>query len=118
MDEYFRAVVEEVTNADSVERVNAWADEKTHGKIPTILTEDNREFVTALINAVYFKAAWEKEFFPRTYGKGGLYECGWYGRHGRHDAPDRCLRYYSTPGVEALRMDYRKYAVDNWEGDN
>ena len=62
MDENYRATVEEVTNTDSVERVNAWVSEKTNDKIPTILTEDNREFVTALVNAVYFKAAWEMSF--------------------------------------------------------
>ncbi|WP_159068022.1 serpin family protein [Agathobaculum massiliense] len=118
MDEYFRAVVEEVTNADSVERVNAWADEKTHGKIPTILTEDNREFVTALINAVYFKAAWEKEFSPAHTEKADFTNAD--GTAGTVDMMHQTdvFGYYSTPGVEALRMDYRKYAVDNWEGDN
>ena len=118
MDEYFRAVVEEVTNADSVERVNAWADEKTHGKIPTILTEDNREFVTALINAVYFKAAWEKKFSPAHTEKADFTNAD--GTAGTVDMMHQTdvFGYYSTPGVEALRMDYRKYAVDNWEGDN
>ena len=118
MDEYFRAVVEEVTNADSVERVNAWADEKTHAKIPTILTEDNREFVTALINAVYFKAAWEKEFSPAHTEKADFTNAD--GTAGTVDMMHQTdvFGYYSTPGVEALRMDYRKYAVDNWEGDN
>ena len=118
MDEYFRAVVEEVTNADSVERVNAWADEKTHGKIPTILTEDNREFVTALINAVYFKAAWEKDFSPAHTEKADFTNAD--GTAGTVDMMHQTdvFGYYSTPGVEALRMDYRKYAVDNWEGDN
>ena len=62
MQDSFRATAEEVTDKDSVERVNAWVNDKTHGKIPSILTEDNREFATALVNAVYFKAAWENEF--------------------------------------------------------
>lgn len=118
MDEYFRAAVEEVTNADSVERVNAWVDEKTHGKIPTILTEDNREFVTALINAVYFKAAWEKEFSPARTEKADFTNAD--GTAGTVDMMHQTdvFGYYSTPGAEALKMDYRKYAVDNWEGDN
>lgn len=118
MDEYFRAAVEEVTNEDSVERVNAWVDEKTHGKIPTILTEDNREFVTALINAVYFKAAWEKEFSPARTEKADFTNAD--GTAGTVDMMRQTdvFGYYSTPGAEALKMDYRKYAVDNWEGDN
>lgn len=118
MDKYYRATVEEVTNADSVERVNAWVNEKTNGKIPSILTEDNRNFVTALVNAVYFKAAWEQEFSPEltdkaefTNADGAVSEVDMMHQTGG-------FGYYSTPGVEAVKMDYRNYAVDNEEGDN
>ena len=118
MDEYFRATVEEVTDADSVERVNAWAEEKTNGKIPTILTEDNREFVTALVNAVYFKAAWENEFNEARTDKAEFTNAD--GTAGTVDMMHQTdgFGYYATPGVEALKMDYRNDAVDNIEGDN
>lgn len=117
MDESYHATVEEVTNADSVERVNAWANEKTNGKIPTILTEDNREFVTALINAVYFKAAWENEFPEDQTDKADFTDAD--GTTGTVDMMHQTngFGYYSTPGVEALKMDYRNYAVDNVDGD-
>ncbi len=118
MDENYRATVEEVTNTDSVERVNAWVSEKTNDKIPTILTEDNREFVTALVNAVYFKAAWENEFSESRTDKADFKNAD-----GSIDTVDMMHQtsgfgYYATPGIEALKMDYRKYAVDNPEGDN
>lgn len=118
MDENYRATVEEVTNKDSVERVNAWANEKTNGKIPTILTEDNREFVTALVNAVYFKAAWENEFPANCTAQEAFTNAD--GTTGTVDMMHQTngFGYYATPGVEALKMDYRKYAVDNAEGDN
>lgn len=118
MDEYFRAEVQEVTDADSVERVNAWADEKTHGKIPTILTEDNREFATALVNAVYFKAAWENEFPANRTEKADFTNAD--GTTGTVDMMHQTngFGYYATPGIEALKMDYRNYAVDNEAGDN
>lgn len=118
MDEYFRAEVQEVTDADSVERVNAWADEKTHGKIPTILTEDNRQFATALVNAVYFKAAWASEFNEARTEKADFTNAD--GTTGTVDMMHQTngFGYYSTPGIEALKMDYRNYAVDNMEGDN
>ena len=117
MDESYHATVEEVTNADSVERVNAWANEKTNGKIPTILTEDNREFVTALINAVYFKAAWENGFPEDQTDKADFTDAD--GTTGTVDMMHQTngFGYYSTPGVEALKMDYRNYAVDNVDGD-
>ncbi len=118
MDEFFRAAVEEVTNADSVERVNAWVSEKTHGKIPTILTEDNREFVTALVNAVYFKAAWENEFNEERTDKADFTNAD--GTTSTVDMMHQTdgFGYYATPGIEALKMDYRNDAVDNIEGDN
>ena len=117
MDENYHATVEEVTNADSVERVNAWANEKTNGRIPTILTEDNREFVTALINAVYFKAAWENEFPEDQTDKADFTDAD--GTTGTVDMMHQTngFGYYSTPGVEVLKMDYRNYAVDNVDGD-
>ena len=118
MQEYFRAEAQEVTDADSVERVNAWVDEKTNGKIPTILTEDNRRFVTALVNAVYFKAAWANEFY-----EGSTDEADFTNADGTVATVDMMHQtngfgYYSTPGIEALEMPYRKDAVDNIEGDN
>ena len=118
MQEYFRAEAQEVTDADSVERVNAWVDEKTNGKIPTILTEDNRQFVTALVNAVYFKAAWENEFY-----EGSTDEADFTNADGTVATVDMMHQtngfgYYSTPGIEALEMPYRKDAADNIEGDN
>lgn len=118
MDADYRATVEEVTNQDSVERVNAWANEKTNGKIPSIMTEDNREFATALVNAVYFKAAWENEFYESKTAKADFENAD--GTTGTVDMMHQTdgFGYYATPGVEALKMDYRKYAVDNAEGDN
>ena len=118
MNEYFRAEVQEVTDADSVERVNAWADEKTHGKIPTILTEDNRQFATALVNAVYFKAAWASEFNEARTDKADFTNAD--GTTGTVDMMHQTdgFGYYATPGIEALEMPYRNYAVDNREGDN
>lgn len=118
MDEYFRAEVQEVTDADSVERVNAWVDEKTNGKIPSILTEDNRAFVTALVNAVYFKAVWENEF-----PEGRTDKADFTNADGTTAAVDMMHQtdgfgYYATPGIEALKMDYRNWAVDNEAGDN
>ncbi|MFQ7241643.1 serpin family protein [Agathobaculum sp.] len=118
MNEYFRAEVQEVTDADSVERVNAWANEKTHGKIPTILTEDNRQFATALVNAVYFKAAWASEFNEARTEKADFTNAD--GTTGTVDMMHQTngFGYYATPGIEALEMPYRNYAVDNMEGDN
>jgi len=110
MQDAFRAEVKEVTTENSVEQVNTWVKEKTKDKIPSILNESNRRFVTALVNAVYFKAAWTNEFSdyltdkaPFTNADGSTAEVDMM-----HQIDS--FGYYSTPGVEALRMNYNKRA--------
>ncbi|MFR8251235.1 MAG: serpin family protein [Anaerovoracaceae bacterium] len=116
MELQYRAEVREVTNSDSVEEVNAWVNEKTKGKIPTILSENNRDFVTALVNAVYFKAAWEKEFSEQDTKEGDFYNAD--GSRSKIDFMNQTdnFGYYSTPGVEAVKLDYKNYKADDTDG--
>ena len=118
LGKFYSAEAREVTDNNSVEQVNAWVKEQTKDKIPTILTEDNRDFATALVNAVYFKAAWENEFAESRTQKAEFTNAD-----GSKTAVDmmhqqNAFDYYATPGVEAIDMDYRTYAVDNENGDN
>lgn len=57
---FYRGEARTVTNDTAVDAVNSWVSEKTAGRIPTII--DNNEFWAALVNAVYFKARWQDEF--------------------------------------------------------
>lgn len=62
VEDSFAGNAEAVTNKNSVERVNEWTEEQTKGKIKNLLSEDNREYLAALVNAVYMKAEWENQF--------------------------------------------------------
>ena len=46
----------------SLEQVNNWCSNKTHGKITKILDTLNPETVMLLINAIYFKGEWVSQF--------------------------------------------------------
>ncbi len=46
-------------------RINNWVKEKTKGKITKIIDRIKPEAVLFLINAVYFKGRWQKEFDPK-----------------------------------------------------
>ena len=48
----------------SLEQVNEWCAEKTHGKITEILDELDPATVMLLLNAVYFRGDWEFPFNP------------------------------------------------------
>lgn len=108
----YRADSFEVTNNNSVEKINEWVNDKTKGKIPSILTEDNRKFVTALVNAVYFNAAWENEFDADNTKKGDFKNAD--GSISKTDLMHQTdyFGYYCTPGVQAVKMDYKSYYMD------
>jgi len=47
---------------DALNTINGWVAEKTHDKIKTILDRITRDQVMFLLNAIYFKGIWQKEF--------------------------------------------------------
>ncbi len=58
--EFYSAEAKTVNDQTAVEEINSWVSDKTNGKIPTIA--NNSDFWASLINAIYFKAAWQDEF--------------------------------------------------------
>jgi serine protease inhibitor len=63
---YFAARVEglDFANPATVNRINAWADTATAGKIPEVLDQIGDEIVMLLMNAIYFKGSWRSQFDP------------------------------------------------------
>jgi serpin B len=49
-------------SASAVDAINGWVDDKTHGRIPTIIDAISDDIVMYLINAIYFKGSWKYEF--------------------------------------------------------
>ncbi len=112
MQKYYSAEVREVTIKNAVEEVNAWVNEKTKEKIPTILTEDHRDFATALVNAVYFKAPWQtpfeeyltaKKVFNNADGSTAeldfMHDTGYY-------------EYCEVNGTKAIKLNYGRFTSD------
>ncbi|MBS7262531.1 MAG: hypothetical protein KIG36_02865 [Eubacteriales bacterium] len=50
--------------SDVIDRVNAWANEKTEGMIPKLLPENYNvsDLAVVLMNALYYKNGWKNEF--------------------------------------------------------
>ena len=53
---------EDFGNPDVVRQINAWCDQKTHGKIKEILKKLSRNEIVVLLNAIYFKGTWQHTF--------------------------------------------------------
>ena len=65
---YYDALAEshDFASPKTVNRINGWCNEKTNGMIPSILNELNPSAVSYLLNAIYFKASWEKTFKEKS----------------------------------------------------
>lgn len=117
MGEFFDASVAEVNDSDAVERINAWAGEKTNGKISSVITSN--DFWTYLANAVYFKASWREPFFETDTAKNLFTD-----RNGTESELDfmnktAYMPYYESADgtVRAVRRDYANIElVENEDG--
>ena len=48
----------------TVDRINAWVDTATAGKITKVMDEIDSDIVMLLMNAIYFKGSWRSQFDP------------------------------------------------------
>lgn len=78
----------------SLAAINGWVNEKTGGKIPTIVSQIQDGDVMFLINAIYFNGNWEKKFE----------------RAATRDAPFRALDGTSAPVPLMQQTAEPKYA--------
>jgi serine protease inhibitor len=107
---YFDATVGPLDFADphSVDVINAWADKKTHGKIPRLADGMIDPVYTRLFlaNAVYFKGKWSEPFNPEFTGDRTFH----LARGEKRDVP--MMRQQETftcqqgTGYKAVRLPY------------
>ncbi len=92
----------------ALETINGWVNEKTHTKIPEIIKEISPSHVMFLLNAIYFKGTWTKEFNKESTKK-QLFTL----ENGTYTEVDMMHRldtvdYYKGDGFSALRLSYGK----------
>ncbi len=63
--EFYDAEVKTINNSNAVKEINSWVSDKTNAKIPQIIQSAD-DFWAMLINAIYFKGAWQDEFHERA----------------------------------------------------
>ncbi|MCM1142065.1 MAG: hypothetical protein NC453_26135 [Muribaculum sp.] len=70
MSRYYKAETrnEDFTknNGKTLDKINAWCADKTNGLIPNMLEQLNPDSYAVLLNALYFKAAWEEGLFDKS----------------------------------------------------
>ncbi len=109
LTEYYLAESDTVTNKNKVDKINGWAKEQTRGKIPAII-QQNTPVEVLLMNALYFKGTWQKEFMP-----GATKKEIFYSRNGKQEETDFMhktdyFRYYKDENAEVLELPYQNRA--------
>jgi serine protease inhibitor len=66
--QYFTAEVSalDFSSPQALNTINGWVAQKTHDKIKTIIEEIKPSHVMFLLNAIYFKGIWAKEFNTKS----------------------------------------------------
>ena len=91
---------------ESVQQVNGWCNEKTHGKIPKILDELNSSIVMILLNAVYFKGDWKSKFSEKLTTKKVFYNKGTEMKEIYTMVQLKHFSYYEDNTIQAIELPY------------
>jgi serpin B len=92
----------------SVQQVNNWCSQKTHGKITKILDKLDADVRMILLNAVYFKGEWRNKFRESSTEKKVFYNLGTEVK--KVDTMQKMdhFSYYEDTKVQAIQLPYTK----------
>lgn len=116
LNEYFEAEANISDNKNIVDEVNGWASEKTNGKISKII--QSPDFASILVNAVYFKGAWQNDFMKTATAPDTFTD-----RNGKEHKIDfmndvAFYQYYNRDGLEILELPYKNVIYNEETQDN
>ena len=100
-------------NRATVGEINAWCAEKTHGLIPTIVSELQPELAAILLNALYFKAPWAEEFEKSATRKETFHGADGDRQVDFMHKTSRNYRYAGLEGWQVVSLPYKngRYAM-------
>ena len=91
---------------ESVEQVNNWCDEKTHGKITKILDKLESYVQMILLNAVYFKGEWRNKFKEMFTKEKAFYNLGKEEKLVDTMTQLTRFRYYEDNKMQAVELPF------------
>lgn len=108
--QFYKAKVTELNFAspDAAKTINGWVKENTRGKIDQIVNQIQPEDVLFLINAVYFKGNWSKQFDKTQTAERPFYLSN--GSQKQHPMMSQSgkYRYYENDSFQAVSLPYGK----------
>jgi len=105
IESYYKADSKTVNNKNAVEMINNWVRNKTNHKITELIS--NSEFLAYIVNAIYFKGEWLKQFEERATQKSEFTN-----RNGKKTETDFMnmtgyFDYYENSNVRMIKLPYK-----------
>ncbi|MEM6401431.1 MAG: serpin family protein [Cyanobacteria bacterium P01_D01_bin.116] len=108
--EFYQAKLTNLNFADSdtPNKINSWVKENTQGKIDKIIDKIDPNQVLFLLNAIYFKGSWTKEFDPEKTSELPFYLLS--GEEKKHPMMSQSgdYKYYESEKFQAVSLPYGK----------
>ncbi len=106
VEDYYFGEVREVNQKDLVETVNDWIAKKTKDKIKDVLSRENEDALSILVNTLYFKGDWASKF-----EKNSTYEETFTSRNNEEKDIDFMHEfakydYYEDDNMKMLKLPY------------
>jgi len=109
-ERFYGARIEKLdfNSSAALEKINGWVSQKTKGKINKIIEQIDPQAITFLINAVYFKGAWQDQFEKsNTKEKTFFLPEGSEKKHPLMSQSGR-FRYLENEKIQMIRLPYGK----------
>jgi serpin B len=107
-EDFYKATVTNLDFSDpgAVNAINDWVKQSTNGKIDAIVQQINPDDVMFLINAIYFKGKWTKEFNPAQTTQQPFYLTA--GEEKQHPLMSQSGKYsyYENKKFQAVSLPY------------
>ena len=106
--EYFEAKIESLNFNDpqAAQIINDWVETNTNGKIEQIIQQIDPATLMFLINAIYFKGSWQKEFDKSATRDGAFYLSDGSEKRAPMMYRRGAYPYFRGEGFEAARLPY------------
>jgi serine protease inhibitor len=103
--DFYSGTAQEVTDENAVKTINDWISEKTNGKIKDVLSDS--EFLSALVNTIYFKGEWQKQFDEEATKAGAFTQRDGKTVEKQFMNESAYYQYFENDSLQALKLPYK-----------
>lgn len=107
VSEYYKGTASEEDAKNIASKINSWVEKKTNNKIKDLIPTGNAEFLSVLVNTIYFKGEWADQF-----EKFATQEEDFTDRDGNVSKTDfmhktERFRFYEDENMKMVRVPYK-----------